>query len=59
MEQGGENWLKWRNGFLVKIVEVVVGTIRIVKMKEHLPCYRQLSRLCIRDRVVVDSVVQL
>ena len=44
---------------MVKIVEVVVGTIRIVKMKEHLPCYRQLSRLCIRDRVVVDSVVQL
>ena len=28
-----------------------------VKMKKHLPFYRELSILCIKDRVVVDRVV--
>ena len=41
----------------MKIVEVVVSTSRIVKMKEHLPFRKEFSILCIENRVVVDRVV--
>ena len=39
----------------MNIVEVVVGTIRVVKMKEHL--YFIDNSADFIDRVVVDSVV--
>ena len=42
---------------MMEIVEVVVYTIRFAKMKEHLLFYRELSVLCIGDRVVVDCIV--
>ena len=42
---------------MVEIVEVAVCTIRVVKMKEYLLFYRELSILCIGDRVVVDRIV--
>ena len=45
------------NRLLVEIVEVTVCTIRVVKMKEHLLFYRELSILGIGDRVVVDRIV--
>ena len=57
MEQGGENKLKWRNGFFVEIAGVVACTSRVVKMKEHLSFCREFSLLCIEDRVAVDHVV--
>ena len=41
----------------MEIVEVVVCTIRVVKMKEHLLFYRELCILCIGDRVIVDHVL--
>ena len=42
---------------LVEIVVVVACTIRIMKMKEHLLLYTELSILCIEDRAVVDRDV--
>ena len=42
---------------MVEIVDVVLYTIRVVKMKTHLLFYRELSILCLGDRVVVDRVV--
>ena len=42
----------------MELEEVIVCTIiSIVKMKEHLIFYIELSILCIGDRVVVDRVV--
>ena len=35
---------------------VVVCTIKVVKMKEHLPFFRECSSSCIEDRVAVDRV---
>ena len=37
---------------MVEVVEVVVCTIRVVKIKEHLLFYRELSIVCFGDRVV-------
>ena len=45
------------NGLLVEIVEAVVCTISVAKMKKHLLFYRRLSILYAEDRVVVDRVV--
>ena len=45
------------HGLLVEIVEAVVCTISVAKMKKHLIFYRQLSILYVEDRVVVDRVV--
>ena len=42
---------------LVEIVVVVACTIRVMKMKEHLLLYTELSILCIEDRAVVDRDV--
>ena len=42
---------------LVEIVVVVACTIRVMKMKEHLLLYRELSILYIEDRAVVDRDV--
>ena len=42
---------------MVDIAGVVACTIRVVKMKEYLPFRRELSTLCIEDRVVVHRVV--
>ena len=42
---------------MVEIVEVVVCTIRVMKIKEHLLFYREFSILCIGDRAVVDRVI--
>ena len=42
---------------LVEIVVVVASTIRVMKMKEHLLLYTELSILCIEDRAVVDRDV--
>ena len=36
---------------------VVACTVRVIKMKEHLLLYRELSILCIEDRAVVDRDV--
>ena len=36
---------------------VVACTIRVMKMKEHLLLYTELSILCIEDRAVVDRDV--
>ena len=36
---------------------MIVCTKRALKMKEHLPFYRDFSVLCIEDRVVVERVV--
>ena len=41
----------------MEIVGVVACTIRVMKMKEHLSFCRELSILCIEDRVVVKRVV--
>ena len=41
----------------MEIVEVVVCTIRVLKMREHLPFRKEFSILCIQNRVVVDRVV--
>ena len=42
----------------MEIVEVVVVcTIRVVKIKERLLFYRELSILYIGDRIAVDRVV--
>ena len=41
----------------MEIVEVVVCTITIVKMGEHLLFYGELRIVCIGDSVVVDHVV--
>ena len=43
--------------FLVEIGVVVVCTVRVVKMKEHLLFYREISILCIGDRVADDRIV--
>ena len=37
--------------------KVVVCKSRVVKMKKHLPFCREVSILCIKDRVVVDRIV--
>ena len=42
---------------LVEIAVVVACTIRVMKMKEHLLLYTELSILCIEDRAVVDRDV--
>ena len=39
---------------MLEIVEVVVFSIGVVEMKKQLLFYRELSILCIGDRVVVD-----
>ena len=41
----------------MEILVVVVCTARVVKMKEHLLFYREISILCIGDRVVDDRIV--
>ena len=41
----------------MEIAGVVVFTSKIVKLKQYLPFCRELSTLCIEDRVVVDRVV--
>ena len=41
----------------MEIVVVVVCTVRVVKMKERLLFYREISILCIRGRVVDDRIV--
>ena len=41
----------------MEIVGLVIFTIRVLKMKEHLPFCREFSILCIEDRVFVDPVV--
>ena len=42
----------------MELEEVIVCTIiSIVKMKEHLIFYIELSILCIGDRVAVDRVI--
>ena len=40
---------------MLEVVEVLVCTVRVVKMKKHQLFYRELS--IIGDRVVVDRVV--
>ena len=50
-------WLKWGNGFLVKIVGLDTCTSRAVKMKDHLLFCREFGTLCFEDRVIVDCVV--
>ena len=57
VKSGGEIWLKKRNGFLVEIVSLLLCTIGVVKMKGHLPFWREFRMLCIKDRVVVDHVI--
>ena len=47
MEQVSKNLPMKRNGFSVKILKMVVCTIRVVRMKEHLPFCREYSILCI------------
>ena len=44
---------------MVEIVEVLLWTIRIVKMKDHLVFYREFSIFCVGDGVAVDRVVYL
>ena len=41
----------------MEILGVVVCTSRVVKMKKHLPFGRELSILCIEDRVVLNRFV--
>ena len=41
----------------MEIVEAVACTIRVVKMKKNLLFCRELSILCIGDRIVADRVV--
>ena len=41
----------------MEILEVAAFTIRVVKMKEHLLFFRELSILCVGDRIVVDCIV--
>ena len=38
------------------MVGVVIRTSRVLKMKEHLPFYRESSILCIEDRVAAERV---
>ena len=57
MEQEREILLKSRKGFLLEIVGVVVCTVRVVKMKEHLPFCKEFSTICTEHRVVVERVV--
>ena len=35
---------------------MVIRTSGVVKMKEHLPFYKESSILCIEDRVVAERV---
>ena len=42
---------------MVEIVEMAVCTIKVVKMKEHLLFYKELSTRCIGDRVAADRIV--
>ena len=39
-----------------EIVEVIICTIRVVKMKEHLPFFREFNIPCVENRVNVDRV---
>ena len=41
----------------MEIVETVVCTIRVMKIKDHLLFYREFRILCIGDRAVVERVV--
>ena len=41
----------------MEILGVIVCTSRAMKMKEHLPFCRELSALCIEDRVVIFHAV--
>ena len=41
----------------MEIVEVVVCTLRVVKMKEHLLFYKEFSILCIENRVADDRIL--
>ena len=57
LEDSPVPWSFGTAGILVEIAEVVACTIRVVKMRKHLLFYRELSILCIGDRVVVDRFV--
>ena len=49
--------MKWGGGLLRETVGVIACTIRVVKMKEHLPFCSEFKTLCIEDIVVVGRVV--
>ena len=41
---------------MVNIVEMVVCTSRVLRMKEHLPFFREFNIPCVENRVNVDRV---
>ena len=41
--------MKWRNGFLVEIVGVVLYTSKVLKIKEHVLFCREFSTICIEN----------
>ena len=40
----------------MNIVEMVVCTSRVLRMKEHLPFFREFNIPCVENRVNVDRV---